>query len=408
MNLDINQFSQIAFKTCVCGERSEMSALRLLFNGPSIKVQALDGCEDVTWVSFGSAEFGVAFGHSYFAKRGDAALFLVPSENHWYQKPDVWDALQVVTEHINRRGRIVSYGSSMGGFAALAFSDQIAPNLIIAAAPQCSICPTVVGHFDRRWEDVAARTKFERRDARDKLTPDVNVAFIYDPFHKEDRLNVEMIAEVLKAPMKIPVPLGGHGVLDALDQVKLLKPTIDALVDGTELDVKEYINLYKSKRRTTHNFFVALGDHFYRRQSYRRSSEFYLRSIARNETDYAYRAVCDSLWSLGFKSEATFAAKRACELDPRHGGHWVRYAFALMEMEKIDEALAMLIDVSQKMPDNAAIYNAISIGFRQKNELRLALPYLRLAVNLMPGNSIWRAELDWLESSLGSGPINFD
>ena len=73
------------------------------------------------------------FGEDFFRGRGIDAIHVLSRENRWYQHPELMDALAAVAGATGGYPRVIAYGSSMGGFAALHLGNPNATPLSIAA-----------------------------------------------------------------------------------------------------------------------------------------------------------------------------------------------------------------------------------------------------------------------------------
>src|SRR5580658_5592563 len=64
------------------------------------------------------------FGEDFFRDRSIDAIHFVSRENDWYQYGEMPDALAAVAELVKGYDRVVAYGSSMGGYAAIRFGGM--------------------------------------------------------------------------------------------------------------------------------------------------------------------------------------------------------------------------------------------------------------------------------------------
>lgn len=81
-------------------------------------------------------------------------LFVQTRRNDWFQNEGILDLLRFVAA-AKRPGEIyVAYGSSMGGHAAVSFSDLIDADFFLAISPQVSIAPSFMDEIgDTRWRE---------------------------------------------------------------------------------------------------------------------------------------------------------------------------------------------------------------------------------------------------------------
>lgn len=96
------------------------------------------------------------FGEGIFIEKGYNELHILARYNHWYQINDVVDFLIKYKNHNTHK--FFTYGSSMGGFAAIVFAPLV-NGRCIAISPQFSISPEVVP-FEQRWRQEASSVEF--------------------------------------------------------------------------------------------------------------------------------------------------------------------------------------------------------------------------------------------------------
>jgi hypothetical protein len=104
------------------------------------------------------------FGEHFLAGHRIDAVHVIPRANDWYQHPEMPAAARLVSEIAADYQRVVAYGSSMGGYAAIRFGCAVGASLALALSPQFSIDPAVVP-FETRWAGDSKRLDFalERR-----------------------------------------------------------------------------------------------------------------------------------------------------------------------------------------------------------------------------------------------------
>jgi pimeloyl-ACP methyl ester carboxylesterase len=98
------------------------------------------------------------FGQSFLRKHGINAVHVLVSRSHWYQTPEMEGALAFIRHIAKDYHRVVTYGSSMGGYAAIKFGPEVRANAAVAISPQYSIDPAKAP-FEKRF------LKYFRREA---------------------------------------------------------------------------------------------------------------------------------------------------------------------------------------------------------------------------------------------------
>jgi hypothetical protein len=102
-----------------------------LFDSPNLHVKFVPGISDAesVFVTFTPRNGGrpnkKGFGEPFFSKRAIPALHFVAQWNHWWQVPDVLEAIELSQPLLAGFKRVVTYGASMGAHGALGRSQDL-------------------------------------------------------------------------------------------------------------------------------------------------------------------------------------------------------------------------------------------------------------------------------------------
>ena len=161
-------------------------------------------------------------------------------------------AAKAVREFVSGRDRVLAYGSSMGGYAAIRFGSLFGATLAAAFSPQYSIDPSVAP-FETRWSGDAARIDFRIERRAVPFTPKSYV--FYDP-RDTDRLHVDLFRSGTEL-IDVPVPIGGHPCTTILADTKILRLLILSLLETGE--IADFQSVYRAARRRSSQFFFNLS-----------------------------------------------------------------------------------------------------------------------------------------------------
>lgn len=190
------------------------------------------------------------FGEGHFRDRGIDAVHVISRDNEWYQYPE-WDAaLAAVAQAVAPYERVIAYGSSMGGFAALHYGAACGAHLAIAISPQYSVDPAVAP-FEDRWPDDVARIRFRREETR--ALPRQYV--VYDPRDASDRRHYELFAA--RSPtVGLPAVHGGHPAGSFVLESGMFVPLFEGAMAGTLDPVAFAAGLRAGRRRSGQYLFT--------------------------------------------------------------------------------------------------------------------------------------------------------
>lgn len=196
------------------------------------------------------------FGLRYFSTNNINVVAIKSHGNHWYQHDEMDAAIERINERLAGRQR-VGYGSSMGGYGALNFSERLSLSRVLLFAPQFS---ADLGRlpWERRWHKEQEPLAW-RYDAVAQIAPVPGYIF-YDPFNANDRKHAGLITE--RHPLTpIKMPFSGHHALDWFSQNKTISLLIKSLVfDGARQ--RDAIQARRRDRANVATYWLNLSAHY--------------------------------------------------------------------------------------------------------------------------------------------------
>lgn len=190
------------------------------------------------------------WGQAFLQKRGFSYLGVKPKRVDWYRKPDLhaFFRSKEFADFAGQFERRIFFGTSMGGYAALAFAPALPGSTVIAHNPQSTLDSRIVP-----WETrfVEGRSQDWSGDFADGVFAQPcsrRIYLTYDPFHEQDRLHVRRIAGPNVTAFKIP--LVGHGTPDWLLQMGVLQQVTDQMLDGS-VSIESFATAVRARRRIT-------------------------------------------------------------------------------------------------------------------------------------------------------------
>ena len=189
------------------------------------------------------------FGEAFFAKRGITAYHVLCRGNDWYHYPEMPQALAALRADIAPGARVILYGSSMGGYAALRFSGWLAPDTIIAFAPQASVDPARAG-WEKRWAPQTPALTWDRLAPCTRATCYV----VYDPFNMDRRHVALLRREVSLIPLHSH--FSDHHVTEFVLESGLLETLLLGIAQGTFRPCAWQAELWR--RRAVISYYRAL------------------------------------------------------------------------------------------------------------------------------------------------------
>ncbi|WP_018390079.1 hypothetical protein [Ancylobacter sp. FA202] len=204
---------------------------QVIFESENLTVVKVPGeRDDTVFVTFESMRGDwpagrKGFGEDYFAKRGRTAYHFMPSGNCWYQYPEMPEALARVRADIADGARVITYGMSMGGYAAYRFSAPLRADVVIAFSPQYSIDRWRVW-WERRWGSQSRSVLWDRQ-----MPGEGAVKYIfYDPLN-QDRRHIRALRREASLEL-VRIYFSGHASISYVQECGLLDSAVLDIAEG--------------------------------------------------------------------------------------------------------------------------------------------------------------------------------
>ncbi|UGQ30231.1 hypothetical protein [Acinetobacter calcoaceticus] len=179
---------------------------------------------------------------------------IMPKQKSWFPQASMIELAKTISPVLQGFKNIVGYGGSMGGYAAIKYSNLLNMNRVIAFVPQYSIDPDHVE--DRRYAEFF--DAIANKDMQIQLQ-DVDAAreyvIVYDPYFSIDREHYLKIKELLPSLHTIHLPFTGHEALSVLASSNLLHDFIEHEFD----EIYFYQQVRKVKKQSKFYFRNVLA-----------------------------------------------------------------------------------------------------------------------------------------------------
>ncbi|NIE96621.1 hypothetical protein F3J02_09040 [Acinetobacter sp. Tr-809] len=198
---------------------------QIIFEDEHIRVIFLKGSSDTLVISFGDL-ISRAKGMSINAEKSLIkyqynVIGIMPKHKSWFPKSSMLQMQQQIQPILQQFKGIVGYGGSMGGYAAIKYSNLLNMQKIVAFVPQYSIDPDVV--HDRRYaEFFDASIHQDMQIQADEVDSSREYIIVYDPYYAEDKEHFLKIQPLLPKMHVIHLPFTGHEALSVLASSQLL------------------------------------------------------------------------------------------------------------------------------------------------------------------------------------------
>ncbi|WP_174274363.1 alpha/beta hydrolase [Sphingomonas bacterium] len=330
-----------------------------------------------------------AFGEAFLLGEGCSAIHLLGRGNDWYQYDDLPLALAAVREHLRSATRIITYGSSMGGYAALRCGAAVGAHVALALSPQYSNDPEVVP-WERRWFDDGHRIRWlpALEDVLRFGTPGI---LLFDPLG-QDRRHAALIASQTACTL-VPLRHAGHPVATFLNEINLLRPLVAALRED-HFDAAGFLGLARSRRRESSVYLshLALAQH-----PRRIALAIDLAERARAKAPgsaIALQALGTILSRADRHDEAIAVLNEAVQLTRRTDPHYLYFlAEAFVAAGRNEDAIGQMADAIALAPELAHLRVWQAKALARIGDLRGAVRMQASAIRLAPQRRAYRTRL---------------
>ena len=196
-------------------------------------------------------EDGIArepWGYGFVAKNGWSHLGVMAFTGTWFRDNDLFAALRRLDEggFFRRYKSVTLIGTSMGAYAACAFSHMAPGCQVIAFSPQSTLRADLVPWEERFASGRRADWSGPCADAPAQIGRAARVWLIYDPYFTPDRLH----AERFTGPnvVRLRTRHAGHKTALILRRAEVLSSIVREVVEDRMTESRFYA-LYRNVRR---------------------------------------------------------------------------------------------------------------------------------------------------------------
>lgn len=191
---------------------------QIIYDDASVRVIWQPGNSEFMLVTFGNL-INLANGIHFFGdvpakKLGYTCIGFMAKNPNWFPKESINKAIASIQEYLVDAAEIITYGGSMGGYAAVKYSASLKAKTVIAFCPQWSIdreeCEGRNPGFQEHYSSALAGMGIQSSDISG------SVYLFFDPKHSNDVYHANTITNKAVKANHIFVRSVGHLVTGAL------------------------------------------------------------------------------------------------------------------------------------------------------------------------------------------------
>ena len=373
-----------------------------IYQSDTLLVRAVAGTDRSGWiVSFdhfrnepGFSQQG--FGEAFLRDEGYSAVHILCCDNRWYQYPDMLRACAAVRQTLAGAQRIVTYGSSMGGYAALRLGKAVGATAALAISPQYSIDPAKAP-WEWRWNQY--KDALCRSGWLEEVDGPIDSAIVpyvaFDPADLDLR-HVERIETDIRI-RRLTFRHVGHPVTGYLGEIDLLRPLLRAIYEGG--DAFAVARKARERRRKSSFYLGTLAS---KQPAHRLNGAIRLAERAvvhQPHGPMGYYNLAKLMTRAGRHEEAVAIHARVAEMTGRAAMYLPDHAEALAAAGDMAGATAIAAETATKLPQAGHIHVWHAQLLWRVGDHGGALDAARRAVAIDP-NPSFRASLARFENEL--------
>lgn len=191
--------------------------------------------------------------------------FILEDVYSWYRSQEFMEIMSIIKQtnpFLNFQNKI-SYGSSMGGYAASAFADVLQVNKAILMNP-ISTLNKKLAPFEIRFSEVRNKNNWhENYHDGAKEVANIPTYIVYDPLFSLDNAHVTRYKLLCNsATHEIKVPGVGHGIPWHIQALDVYKPLFLSIIDNNfQSFSNEFYKKIRKRKKYNGYFRFMLSKH---------------------------------------------------------------------------------------------------------------------------------------------------
>lgn len=201
----------------------------IVFEDDDIRVIFKPGSSSYLLITFGDlknlAEEALFYAEKPATKLNISCLGVMAKTPNWFPAKSMAYAKVKLKTLLSKFSEFITYGGSMGGYAAIKYSSLFNSSTTLAFCPQWSIDPTECGDSRSGYEKYFIPCMSNMGIKPENISGQLFI--LYDPAHRIDTFHAEKILDQSPTASMIPVHYSNHHVTTILAETSQLGEFID-------------------------------------------------------------------------------------------------------------------------------------------------------------------------------------
>ncbi|MFZ6763402.1 tetratricopeptide repeat protein [Pseudoroseomonas sp. WGS1072] len=327
------------------------------------------------------------WGQEVAGKLGCNTIGFVARRENWFPAASVAAAAPAVRAAL--RGRVATYGYSMGGYAALKYAALVGAGHALAVCPQSSIAPGEVP-----WDARFHRFHHPVLHAGMSVAPGEAGAFavlLADPYMPEDRRHAARLRDEAGVHW-LRTPFMDHAAIWLLVESGFLRQVLERLLAS---DLEGLTGLLRARRHASPHWFRHAGNAAFRRGHVAMANRLWRKALAlglppgvtEQDLGRLLRERMRRLRDAGRREAARDVALQQAALRPEDFASQAQAGHALLGMSEAEAAEAPFRAALKLRGDVGHIYQGLSLVLGAQGRMAEAITLCRRGVKEAPGDA---------------------
>ena len=291
---------------------------------------------------------GVGYGGELLLRNDFDVVAFKSAKNLWYQnlsRETIAAVEHFIATYSTRYIKRVGYGSSMGAYAAIQFSQSLKLDVVLALSPQFEIDKP----YDQRWQATAKLIEFQHRIDSSAIAEHCKYFIAYDP-ETEDIRHIEKLRELIARDrlVEIQTPFSGHPSAYYLLETGLIQDLALSVLKNGSVE------------------HITVGTH-------RRGSKTYLYELSKR------------LAVQNKNKSALIAIDKAITIDGNAPAFHLHRSVVLDNLGQAEAALQAAYTTREKLNNDAHVMGALSERLAKHRDFAGALALVEKAISIDDG-----------------------
>lgn len=224
-----------------------VSAKHLYFGGAKLVVSFNCAGADLTFETPGTPDMRCNFGLDFFQKNKIDVIFVGNHLNHCYQVAEMNDLIKAALVECEKYEEVITYGASMGGWAALAFSKALKAQKVIAFYPPVLLENSPI--YKSSWEKYNSIEKIPKAsfNISTGLSESAQLFCFYGDYFEQDKRFIEVDLKQIATSIGnknlnfFPVPWACHHTMIPFARTGTLSRAILDIKNGKLDELRELL-----------------------------------------------------------------------------------------------------------------------------------------------------------------------